>query len=91
MFKDYNKYLSASLKVYLFVLIIIFILKLVGLDYFGLDLNNPTLIKISNYFSSNRIGDIYFFLTLYLQLYFYLCLVCKKRKLYVQLLYEKNL
>lgn len=83
MFKDYNKYLSTSLKVYLFVLVIVFILKVVGLDYFGLDLNNPTLIKISNYLSSNRIGDVYYFITLYLQLYFYLCLVCKKRKLYI--------
>lgn len=83
MFKDYNKYLKASLRVYVFVLIIVFILKLVGLDYFGLDLNNPTLIKISNYLSSNRFGDVYYFVTLYLQLYFYLCLVCNKRKLYI--------
>ena len=50
MFKDYNKYLSVSLKVYLFVLIIVFILKVVGLDYFGLDINNPTLVKASNFF-----------------------------------------
>ena len=36
MFKDYHKYLSTSLKVYLFVLLITFILKLVGLNYFGI-------------------------------------------------------
>ena len=42
MFKDYDKYLKTSLKVYLFVLVIIFIMKLVGLDYFGLDVNNST-------------------------------------------------
>lgn len=83
MFKDYDKYLSASLKVYLFVLAIIFILKLVGMDYFGLDINNPTILKISNYISNNHIGDIYYFITIYLQLYFYLCIVCKKRKLYL--------
>lgn len=36
MFKDYDKYLSVSLKVYLFVLVIIFIMKLIGIDYFGI-------------------------------------------------------
>lgn len=86
MFKDYDKYLSTSLKVYLFLLIIVFIMKLVGLDYFGLELNNLTLIKISNYLSSNHFGDLYFFISVYIQFYFYLCLVCKKSKLYKQAL-----
>ena len=49
MFKDYDKYLSASLKVYLFVLVVIFIMKIVGLDYFGLDMNNEVLLKINNF------------------------------------------
>ena len=49
MFKDYDKYLSISLKVYLFVLVIIIILKIVGLDYFGIDINNPIMIKINNF------------------------------------------
>ena len=83
MFKDYNKYLSVSLKVYLFVLIIVFILKLVGLDYFGLDLNNPTLIKISNYLSNTHWGDLYCFTTVCIQAYFFLCLATKKPKLYI--------
>ena len=82
MFKDYNKYLSVSLKVYLFVLVIVFILKLVGLDYFGLDLNNPTLIKISNYLSNTHWGDLYFCFTIYIQGYFLLCLSTNKTKLY---------
>ena len=46
MFKDYNKYLSTSLKVYLFVLCIVFILKLMGLDYFGIRINNDLFTKI---------------------------------------------
>lgn len=55
MFKDYDKYLSTSLKVYLFVLIIIFIMKMVGLDYFGLNINSLTMIKIEKYLESNWI------------------------------------
>lgn len=83
MFKDYDKYLSTSLKVYLFVLIIIFILKLVGLDYFGITTDNLTLIKISNFLSKSHLGDIYYFFTIYIEFYFYICLVCKKNKLYL--------
>lgn len=82
MFKDYDKYLSASLKVYLFLLFIICILKLVGFDYFGLDLTNPTMLKINNLISNNHIGYIYNFVSLYIQLYFYLCLCSEKRKIY---------
>lgn len=84
MFKDYDKYLSASLKVYLIVLAIIFILKLVGLDYFGLDTGNPSLIKISNYLANTHWGDLYYLTTVYIQAYFFLCLATGKSRLYKQ-------
>lgn len=86
MFKDYDKYLSASLKVYLFLLIVIFIMKIVGLDYFGLDVNNPTLIKISDLLSKNHLGDIYNFFTLYISSYLLLCLSTNKRRLFKETL-----
>ncbi len=82
MFKDYDKYLSTSLKVYLFVLAIIFIMKLVGLDYFGIALDNPVLIIINNFTLKWKLNYLYYFLSLYLQFYFYLCITCKKKKLY---------
>lgn len=83
MFKDYDKYLSQSLKVYLFVLIIIFIMKLVGLDYFGLDVNNPVMTKINNILVNNKwLPIIKAIVVLSAQFYFYLCIVCEKRKLY---------
>lgn len=83
MFKDYDKYLRESLKVYLFLLIIIFILKLVGLDYFGLEVNDPRLIKISNYLSNTHWGDVYCFATTYLLIYFYMGLATNKSKRYI--------
>ena len=83
MFKDYDKYLSASLKVYLFVLIIVFIMKLVGLDYFGLSINNPIIIKINNFCLKNGLNIVWGLITLYIQLYIYLCLVCERKKLYI--------
>ena len=89
MFKDYDKYLSKSLKVYLFVLVCVFIMKIVGLDYFGLNLNNPIVIKITTWLRYHRIlnilntADFFNFIVLYIQFYFYLCIVCDKRKLYI--------
>ncbi len=66
MFKDYDKYLSTSLKVYLFVLVIIFILKLVGLDYFGLAVNNPTITKISTFILKYNLEIIWYIFTYYI-------------------------
>ena len=84
IFNDYNKYLSVSLKVYVFVLIIIFIMKMVGLNYFGLSVDNLTLIKISDFIVKTHLSDVIIAITIYIQFYFYLCLVCKKEKLYLQ-------
>lgn len=82
MFKDYHKYLSASLKVYTFLLVIIFIMKIVGLDYFGLTTDNIVLNKISYFLGNTHFGDLFSFTMIYLQFYFYLCIVCKRTKLY---------
>ncbi len=82
MFKDYKRYLTVSIQVYLILLTIIFIMKIVGLDYFGLDVSNPKLINISDYLSKTHLGDLYNFITVYLMFYFYLCLACNKNKLY---------
>lgn len=65
MFKDYDKYLSASLKVYLFVLVCVLILKLVGLDYFGLDVSNPTVIVIDKFILRYKLINLWYFFTYY--------------------------
>lgn len=84
MFKDYSKYLSASLKVYLFVLVIIVILKLLGLDYFGIDANNQVICRLNEILLNNKWLPIIKALTiLSIQFYFYLCIVCERRKLYI--------
>ena len=80
MFKDYNKYLSASLKVYLFLLVVIFIMKIVGLDYFGLDLDNKIINNISNFITSKKLYNNIFFMA---QLFYYqviiMAIISKKR------------
>ena len=58
MFKDYDKYLSTSLKVYLFVLFIVFILKLMGLDYFGININDTSFTQIFMFLAKYKIDYI---------------------------------
>lgn len=78
MFKDYDKYLSTSLKVYLFVLVIIFIMKIVGLDYFGLDLANPTIIRINEFCIKYHLINVYYSLTLYIYTLFLIAITFNK-------------
>ena len=80
MFKDYEKYLSTTLKVYLFVLVMIIIMKLVGLDYFGIDINNPIINKVSNICLKWKFDTLWYSFSLFLQLYFYLRIVSVNKK-----------
>lgn len=80
MFKDYEKYLSTTLKVYLFVLVMIIIMKLVGLDYFGIDINNPIINKVSNICLKWKFDTLWYSFSLFLQLYFYLRIVSVNMK-----------
>lgn len=87
MFKDYDKYLSTSLKVYLFVLIVILIIKLVGLDYFGLDINNSNILYLDKLINQHLIlNNIIYFIPLSLNHYIVLSISLndktKKMKIY---------
>lgn len=78
MFKDYGKYLFTSLKVYLFVLVIIFIMKLIELDYFGLDVNNEGIIFIDNLMKNPIIKNIVFFSMIMIYQYLMIGMVSNK-------------
>lgn len=80
MFKDYHKYLSTSLKVYTILLVITFIMKIVGLDYFGLDVNNPVMIKLNNIVWHFKIREIWYIFTLWLYAYIILSIVSNNKK-----------
>lgn len=87
MFKDYDKYLSTSLKVYIFVLVFIFILKLVGMNYFALAIDNPIMIKIANFIRSNILtNNFVLFFPLILNQYIVISVACddnsRKMKLF---------
>jgi len=81
MFNDFNKFLKTNLKVYFLVLIIIFIMKLIGLDYFGLDTENIFLINIEKILRSTKLIYVIDFITLYLMFYVYISIVCNNKNL----------
>lgn len=78
MFKDYNKYLKESLKVYAFLLVIIFIMKIVGLNYFGLDLDNKAFNYINSNFLNNKITlSMYNITLIMIYQYIMISIICK--------------
>lgn len=86
MFKDYKRFFTTSVKVYLFVLIIIFILKLVGLDYFGLDTNNYIVNMIDVFLDKIHFKKMSFFIGIMIYQYLMVSIICrdnsKKMKIY---------
>lgn len=61
-----NKILARTLITYTFLLFIIFILKVVGFDYFGLDLNNPTITRLNKIILKYGLENIWYTFTLYI-------------------------
>ena len=87
MKSDIDKFLSKSLSTYIFLLVIIFIMKLVGLDYFGIDLNNPMFVNISNLATKYGFKDLWYACTMEFYLYMFISISCednsKRMKLFI--------
>lgn len=67
--KDLDKLLSSTIRTYVIILIGIFILKLCGLDYFGLDTNNEIIQHIDNFIGKFHLQMIWYGVTLYIYQY----------------------
>lgn len=62
--KNLDKVLSRTLFTYGFVLIFIFVLKLFGLNYFGLDTNNEVINKINDFILHWKLENVWYTITL---------------------------
>lgn len=76
MKKDLDKILSSTLKTYSIILIGIFILKLCGLDYFGLDTENYIIKGIDNFITKFHLETVWYGITLYIYTYVILSISC---------------
>ena len=85
--KNLDKVLSRTLLTYGFVLIFVFILKLFGLDYFGLDTNNEMINKINDFILHWKLENVWYAFTLYINGYVIMSITCndnsKKMKKFV--------
>lgn len=91
MFKNVDKLLFRTIYTYFIVLIIVFIMKICGLDYFGLDLNNKIILGINNFVQKYNLELIWYGITLYIYTYIILAITCndksKKMKLYTLMIF----
>ena len=77
MKKDLDKILSRTLLTYTFILFFIFILKIAGFDYFGLDINNPVIVAINKFATKFHLANVWYCVTLYLYSYENIAICCK--------------
>lgn len=76
MRKDLDKILSSTLKTYFIILIGIFIVKLFGLDYFGLDTRNEIIVWIDDFINRFHLEMVWYGITLYIYTYIILSISC---------------
>ncbi len=77
MKKDLNKILSRTLLTYTFLLFFVFILKIAGFDYFGLDINNPVIKSIDVFATRFHLINIWYFITLTIYSFIIISITCK--------------
>lgn len=67
--KDLDIVLYRTLLTYGIILVLTFILKLFGFDYFNLDMNNEVVLMINNFVSTYHLEYIWYAVTLYINAY----------------------
>lgn len=93
--KDVEKLMSRTLITYFIILIGIFILKICGLDYFGLDDGNKILLAIDSFVNKYHLELLWYTITLTLYTYIILSISCvdnsKKMKIYTLIVMPLNM
>lgn len=93
--KDIEKLMSRTLITYFIILIGIFILKICGLDYFGLDDGNEILMAIDSFVNKYHLELLWYTITLTLYTYIILSISCvdnsKKMKIYTLITMPLNM
>ena len=76
MRKDIDKLLSRTLFTYFMILFIVFILKVFGINYFELDMNNRIINKVNDFILYWRLENIWYFVTLYINTFIIFAITC---------------
>jgi len=76
MKKDIDKVLSRTLFTYFTILFVIFILKMFGLNYFELDMNNKIINSINSFITHWRLENLWYAVTLYINGFVIMSITC---------------
>ena len=76
MKKDIDKVLSRTLFTYFTILFVIFILKMFGLNYFELDMNNKIVNGINSFITHWRLENLWYAITLYINGFVIMSITC---------------
>lgn len=76
MTENIKRILTRTMITYTFLLFIIFILKIVGFDWFGIDLNNPVILKLNDIILKYGLENVWYSFTLYINYYIVLSITC---------------
>lgn len=76
MKKDVDKLLSQTLSTYYFLLVIVFIMKLLGSKYFELALDNYAVNMICDFITKFRLENVWYCLTLCINTYIMISITC---------------
>ena len=79
MEKDMDKLLSRTLFTYFSVLFIVFALKLFGINYFGLNMDNKIINSINNFIMYWRLEQIWYSFTLFVNTFIILAITCNDK------------
>lgn len=76
MKKDVDKLLSQTLSTYYFLLVIVFIMKLLGSKYFELALDDYAINMICDFITKFRLENVWYCITLYLNVLVVMSITC---------------
>ena len=76
MKKDVDKLLSQTLSTYYFLLVIVFIMKLLGSKYFELALDDYAVNMICNFITRFKLENVWYCITLYLNVLVVMSITC---------------
>lgn len=76
MEKDIDKLLSRTLFTYFIILFAVFALKLFGLNYFELDMNNKIINNINDFILYWKLENVWYAITLYVNGYIIMSITC---------------
>lgn len=77
MKKDFNKICIRTILTYFVIILMICLLKVININYFGIKYDNNVINKFSDFVVNHKLENVWYSITLYIYTYFILSISCK--------------